>query len=131
MYWPGASSSRPLGTDGATSAILTPVENVLPPSVDLKITSLNVGPDAGAVRIVDRDLLGGDIERAAGRIDDRLCADVLLEGAVLAQREREEGFRPLISPPSSEPPDSAAENPARPGRFERPTSRSGGERSIH
>jgi hypothetical protein len=64
--------------------------------------------------------------------DHGVAFDALLaEARSTLYGPQEEGFRPLISRPSSEPPHSAAENPARPGRFERPTSRSGGERSIH
>src|SRR5258708_33558036 len=45
---PGPRWSRPSGSAGTTSAIFTPGENVLPPSVDLKKNSENV---AGTVPV--------------------------------------------------------------------------------
>ena len=69
--------------------------------------------------------------------------DALLAGARRTlYGPQQEGFGPPFGPPSSATPDTAYEPSeqntslaghyeARPGRFERPTSRSGGERSIH
>src|SRR5436190_6614317 len=42
MYLPSPSFSSPFGTDVVTSLIFTPGPKVWPPSVDLKIHSLNV-----------------------------------------------------------------------------------------
>jgi hypothetical protein len=77
----------------------------------------------GGAELIAPPLLWSDVPSTLIELSFR---DEISEG--LAQHALE---RPLISPRSSEPPDSSAENPARPGRFERPTSRSGGERSIH
>jgi integrase len=75
--------------------------------------------------------------------DHGVAFDALLTDArTTLYGPQNEGFRPPFGPPSPNTPDPAKEpaeqtssfagtSKMRPGRFERPTSRSGGERSIH
>ena len=75
--------------------------------------------------------------------DHGVAFDALLTDArTTLYGPKNEGFRPLFGPPSPDRPYKGSEpaeqtsrfagtSPVRPGRFERPTSRSGGERSIH